>query len=1333
MSTNKTRQLVIVMALALLGGLLLSIPGRAKAGIFEARNEVTYKEYWVHHNQFTGGCNEDGTPTHPYGTFYFEPHTLAKCPKTVTFTLPDDFSNAAKIEVYLDLWRNYTIQAATFKINGGSTIYHPPVGNDWSRSPYVMEIDKSEFQQGQNTMTFWGEKKYHVHDIGIRIYYTNDNPLVPGQGSDVEPPNGQLTSIADDNGPVGPNAGGTLMVNDNELTLTADISADTAYVEFHAWYEGYDEDNDTVFRDWHNLGRNNWWPGGTEAKPTGGVINHIGTVDPKPNVTTATVVWDVSHITNQSLIKFKIRVVDTAGNVREAPGGESADFKLMRSGPATSFIMHDFVDTSLHMDGSRPDSVTYTFAMPTSVTDFTTAYLVGAYWRNPNFSINFNSMGTVGANDWSLGIKSFNKNTLVAGNNKITYLYTSGIGQFIEQPGPMFVLRRTTAIADTAAPAVSKQNPLPNATDVDVKLPIIAHVGDLLYGVDWKTVVMRLNGADVTNKAELRGTMGDYRLYYKQGNLDYATEYTVEIEACDLLGNCMQTVNYKFTTAAPDTTPPDIDNIVIVPLPIGANVTWTTNEPATSRIDYGKTQGYELGVVEDTTLKTNHSLEIRGLQPDTQYHLRIKGTDEQGNTGQSGNQSFTTLEFGSLLSDDFNSCVLDESIWTVVNPNNDATWFMDGQKFRLSVPAGVSHDFPGTGATAARLMQAGGSGDFGLEVKFDSVIGTVGQMQGILIEEDAGTYIRISYEMSPTKGPIMFAAFVVDGVMVKGVTREFNLLVPPQTVPPAYMRVTRTGDEWAWYWSQNGTNWQRANLPYSLSLSVLNAGVFSGNTGAAGTQPAQNTLVDYFFNSAAPIVPEDATPMNINLTQVGTGTVTKLPDKSPYTCGEEVVLSATTIPGWSFAGWSGDLNSTTPTAAVTIDAPKYITATFTQDQYLLNIVIDNEGVGGESNTVSKSPDQATYVYGDVVQLTAVAQPGWTFVEWGGAVTGTDPTAQITMNKTETVTARFEQDQYDLDVNIVHNGIGAGGTISLSPLKSTYLYGDVVTLTADLNPGWTFGGWSGGVTSPDLETQITITGDTAITATFNQIQYYINVDVVGGGGEVRLDPEQAFYLYGDQVGLIADGGDCFTFDRWEGDLSGNNPVEIVTITDDLDISAIFVQNEYTLTVNKVGPGNVAISPNLAEYKCGQEVTLNAIPAADNFFAGWSGDQVGAENPLTFAVTKNMVVTATFTNNPPPVVTPIGDQTTLVGQLVTFNVEATDSAGETLVLSAEGLPDGATFEDNGDGTGVFTWRPSVTQTGEFTVTFIATDGTGQGSTTVTITVEGTATVLPMIIGG
>jgi hypothetical protein len=377
MFRSKTRTLFLILGLSLLAGLVMIRPASVEAGIFNASNQVTYKEYWVHHDEFTGGCNEDGTPTNPGGSWYMEPWTMQKCPKTVEFTLPDDFSNAAKVEIYLDLWRAYKERGLQFRLNNSDTVYTSPVGYDWSRTPWILEVDKAELQPGLNTMTFWATRPTHIHDIGIRIYHTNDNPLLPGPGSDVEPPTGQLVSIEADNGAVSPDAGGTLTVNSNTLKLTAEVSPDTKYVEFHAWYEGYDEDNDGVFRDWHNLGRNNWWPGGREEKATGGTINHIGTVTPKNGVATAT--WSMAHITNQPLIKFKIRVVDAAGNVREGAGGISADFKLMRNVPVNAFIIHDFTDFGLHMDGKRPDFVNYDFTLPSTVSDyFTEAILVGA-------------------------------------------------------------------------------------------------------------------------------------------------------------------------------------------------------------------------------------------------------------------------------------------------------------------------------------------------------------------------------------------------------------------------------------------------------------------------------------------------------------------------------------------------------------------------------------------------------------------------------------------------------------------------------------------------------------------------------------------------------------------------------------------------------------------------------------------------------------------------------------------------------------------------------------------------------------------------------------------
>ena len=1327
MLKSSTRTFVLFLGLVLVAGLLMIQPAPVEAGIFNASNQVTYKEYWVHHDEFTGGCNADGTPTHPGGAWYMEPWTLQKCPKTVEFNLPDDFSSAAKVEIYLDLWRAYKERGLQFRLNNNDIVHTSPVGYDWSRTPWTLEVDKAELRPGLNTMTLWATRLTHIHDISIRIYHTNDNPLLPGPGSDVEPPTGQIVSIQDDNGIVTPDAGGTLIVNSNTLKLNAEVSADTSYVEFHAWYEGYDEDNDGVFRDWHNLGRNNWFPGGREEKETGGTINHIGTVKPKNGV--ATVTWSMAHITNQPLIKFKIRIVDVAGNVREGAGGISADFKLMRSAPVNAFIIHDFTDFGLHMDGGRPDSVTYNLTLPATVVDFyTEAIMVGAYWRNPAFSVNGSANIPSGAPDWSLGIKPFTKGYLVAGLNKITFNYAGGSGQFVEKPGPMLILRRSTAAADTTPPTVSGQAPAPNATNVDVKAAVVARLGDDKFGVDWQTVKVTINDVDRTNQTAIQGVMGDYRLVYDPpGNLAFSTEYNVKIEACDLLGNCMAPVSYKFTTAAPDTTAPTFSNIVVATLPNGANISWNTNEPATSRLEYGKTTNYELGFVGQTdTLKTSHAVEVRGLQPDTRYHFRILGTDEQGNTGQTGDDTFDTTEFGSLLSDDFNACVLD-SMWTEVDPQGNTTLTMSGETLTMSFPAGNAHDWTTGGPPS--IMQSAGNDDFTVEVKFESLLTATGQMQGILVKEDNDTYVRVAFEQTAT-GFIMFSRFVKDGVAVKSTTVTFA----DGTTLPTMMRVKRTGDSFQRFYYQDG-QW-KGQAAYSMSMTPIQVGVFAGAAGAAGTAPGHTAVVDYFFNNDIPIVPEDGSPINVNVAVVGTGAVTKQPDKPTYACGEEVVLTASTVPGWSFAGFSGDVTGQSPTASITINGPKNVTATFTQDQYLLNVVINNDGIGGEQNAVTKSPNQATYVYGDVVQLTATPQPGWTFTGWSGAVTSTSPIVSLTMLQTQTITANFVQDEYDLTLNVVNDGIGTGGTVSATPLKSTYLYGDVVTLKATPTLGWTFNGWSGAITSPDAQTQLTITADTAVTATFTQDQYALEIEVVslgksGVGGSVSLNPAKGSYVYNDLVTLVAEANACWSFTRWEGDLSGTNPVELLTVTRDMNVTAVFSQNRHSLTVNKSGPGQVMITPQMAEYYCGDSVTLTATPSPDYFFTGWSGDLTGAENPLTFTIEQNTVVTATFSNNPPPIVDPIADMTADLNELITFTVRGVDPHGEAVTLTANGVPVGATFKDNGDGTGTFTWRPSISQGGEHTITFIASDGNGQGSQTVVITVEGQAVVLPMII--
>ena len=139
----------------------------------------------------------------------------------------------------------------------------------------------------------------------------------------------------------------------------------------------------------------------------------------------------------------------------------------------------------------------------------------------------------------------------------------------------------------------------------------------------------------------------------------------------------------------------------------------------------------------------------------------------------------------------------------------------------------------------------------------------------------------------------------------------------------------------------------------------------------------------------------------LTINTVGNGTVAKSPDKTTYTYGEVVTLTANPAVGWSFSAWSGDLTGSTNPTTITMNGSKSVTATFTQNQYALTI----STVGGGS--VAKSPDKTTYTYGEVVTLTANPAVGWSFSAWSGDLTGSTNPTTITMNGSKSVAANFE--------------------------------------------------------------------------------------------------------------------------------------------------------------------------------------------------------------------------------------------------------------------------------------------------------------------------------------
>ncbi len=141
-------------------------------------------------------------------------------------------------------------------------------------------------------------------------------------------------------------------------------------------------------------------------------------------------------------------------------------------------------------------------------------------------------------------------------------------------------------------------------------------------------------------------------------------------------------------------------------------------------------------------------------------------------------------------------------------------------------------------------------------------------------------------------------------------------------------------------------------------------------------------------------------------------------------------------------------------------------------EFTLSITIDGSG------SVSKNPNQATYPYGTVVQLTAVASTGWTFSSWTGNISGSTNPASITMNGNKSVTAHFMQNQYTLTITVV-----GSGSVTKTPNQATYPYGQVVTLTAVPGTGYLFSSWTGDVSGSQNPTTITMNGNRVVTAHF----------------------------------------------------------------------------------------------------------------------------------------------------------------------------------------------------------------------------------------------------------
>lgn len=274
------------------------------------------------------------------------------------------------------------------------------------------------------------------------------------------------------------------------------------------------------------------------------------------------------------------------------------------------------------------------------------------------------------------------------------------------------------------------------------------------------------------------------------------------------------------------------------------------------------------------------------------------------------------------ISDDFNSCTIDNNLWTVTDPVGDSTVTQNGTQITISVPEASDHDLWKDKNLAPRMMQPMIDGDFRAEVKFQNIPQLRFQTQGIIIEEDADNFLR--FDVFHDGSDLRLFAAILDSTKAQPTVR-YNQPLSEVSGSEIYIQVEHFDDRWRLYYSFDGDSWVGPVVNFTHTLTVKQAGFFAGNTGdLVEDVPAFETSVDYFYNSLAPITPEDYYTNQIIVTTEGSGSgavdiSSPKSGNTVYTCGESVTLTAKPDSNAAFVGWRlGDTTSTDNPLTVSI-------------------------------------------------------------------------------------------------------------------------------------------------------------------------------------------------------------------------------------------------------------------------------------------------------------------------------------------------------------------------------------------------------------------------------
>ncbi|VVB56435.1 SdrD B-like domain protein [uncultured archaeon] len=380
---------------------------------------------------------------------------------------------------------------------------------------------------------------------------------------------------------------------------------------------------------------------------------------------------------------------------------------------------------------------------------------------------------------------------------------------------------------------------------------------------DWKiSLINDITGLEIANTTtDLSGhyifhnlTNGTYNVTEESKPEYIATNRTYAV--ISIAGTDINNLN--FTNYIPQLAPIITTQPANQAVKVGKNATFTVVAIGTKPLSY---QWRKNGV--NITGATNPSYTTPPTtMPDNGSTFDVAVTNPIGTTISNSSKLSVT---NNIVSDDFNGAELNPSVWTFINPKNDAPYTMTGTAISITVPAGTSHDILPAGNFAPRIMQTAANSNFEIETKFLSLLTAHIQMEGMIVQQDTNNYLRFDLLRYKTSNMVM--ATIYNGSLTSNTI--YSTVIPGN---PLYLRVNRTGDNWKEFYSYDGKNWTAA-ANFSYPLIVSSVGPFVGNT---ASNPEFTGIIDYFYENSNRPPPPPPQPPTITLWYGNTRPLDKL-------------------------------------------------------------------------------------------------------------------------------------------------------------------------------------------------------------------------------------------------------------------------------------------------------------------------------------------------------------------------------------------------------------------------------------------------------------------------